>query len=75
MVLNFDNIQSYRIALDDGLTIELMVINVMINVKPKLTLDLRNAKKITVHPMKALVIKKLSIDHSLLIGNKQKPNL
>jgi hypothetical protein len=25
--------------------------------------------------MKALVIKKLSIDHSLLIGNKQKPNL
>jgi hypothetical protein len=45
MVLNFDNIQSYRIALDDGLTIELMVINVMINVKPKLTLDLRNAKK------------------------------
>jgi len=51
MVLNFDNIQffdniqSCRIALDDGLTIESMVINVMINVKPKLTLDLRNAKK------------------------------
>jgi succinate dehydrogenase/fumarate reductase-like Fe-S protein len=52
-----------------------MVINVMINVKPKLTLDLRNAKNLTVHPMKALVIKKLAIDHSLLIGNKQKLNL